>query len=102
MGRSPSWRFSCSYILVSFFNYEASTFSQQQKKILRCRLVRRRGNVVHNRISVIFEAAKMPTALAVPLPPQVGGPTARAPESSMTLRVRLLRRRRRMATGIAL
>ena len=58
MGRSPSLRF---FIFLHFsFNYEASTFSQQQKKILRCRLLRRRGNVVRNRISVIFEAAVMP------------------------------------------
>lgn len=49
-----------NFIRVSFLNYEASTFSQQQKKILRCRPARRCGNVVQNRFSVNFTAAEMP------------------------------------------
>lgn len=48
-----------SIFLHFSFNYEASTFSQQQKPILRCRPIWRRGNVVRNRFSVIFEAAEM-------------------------------------------
>ena len=60
MGSSLSWRFFIFLHISFILDYEASTFSQQQEKIVRCRLLRRRGNVVQNRFSVIFTAAEMP------------------------------------------
>ncbi len=46
MGRSPIVA-PLIFLHISFiFNYEATTFGNQQQSILRCRTTRRRGNVV--------------------------------------------------------